>query len=244
MTTELDIPPVEVGTRRSEPEPVATGPVASPLYPVGLVVRHRRCLVVGGGSVAARKVRALLQCGAMVTMVAPDVHDALSDLRQDGELDAHALRRLDVRRRRYERGEVAGYRLVVAATGVPDVDAAVFEDAEAAGVWVNSADDPAHCSVVLPAVWRAGAVTVSVSTDGASPALAAWIRTRVAESVGEHIGALATLLGEARRQLQEEGRPTDSVDWPAVFEGDVPALVAEGRLAEARVAISALTRSH
>jgi siroheme synthase-like protein len=213
--------------------------VDDPLYPVGLVVRGRRCLVVGGGAVAARKIRSLLQCGALVTMVAPDVSEAVRALLTDETTKAMVGDRLDVQRRRYERGEVVGYRLVVAATGVPHVDAAVYEDAEVAGVWVNSADDPAHCSVVLPAVWRTGVVTVSVSTSGTSPALAAWIRARVAESLGAHVGSLARLLGETGRSVQDAGRRTDSVDWSAILDGPVPGLVADGRLAEARAALDA-----
>ncbi len=220
----------------------ATAPLA-PLYPVGLLVEGRRCLVVGGGTVAAHKVRSLVRCGALVTVVAPELHDSLRLLstsagpRGNGAAGTHPI---EVQARPYRRGDAAaGYRLVVAATGDPDVDAAVYEDAEAAGVWVNAADDPAHCSVVLPAVWRTGAVTISVSTDGESPAVASWLRTRVAEAVGARTGQLAALCGQARRRLKEEGRPTGSVDWLAILEGPVPRLVAEGRLAEARAAVAA-----
>lgn len=246
MTTDLGIRPIPAHTSEA---PHGRGPggdrgprpgeptVDGPLYPVGLVVRGRRCLVVGAGKVAARKVRSLLECGAAVTVVAPRVHPAMSALLEDAAEHPRAWGRLEVERRGYQRGDAAGYRLVVAATGVPDVDAAVFEDAEAAEVWVNAADDPSHCSVVLPAVWRAGAVTVSVSTDGVSPALASWLRTQVAELLGAHVGEVAALLGETRRQLHAEGRSTEAVDWPAVLDGPVPALVAQGRLADARAAV-------
>ncbi len=229
----------ETGAAIAGPEPFA----AAPLYPIGLVVRGRSCLVVGGGTVAAHKVRALVRCGAVVTVVAPELHESLRLLSAGsgrplgGAPEEHPI---VVQQRRYRRGEAAaGYRLVVAATGDADVDAAVYEDAEAAGVWVNAADDPAHCSVVLPAVWRTGAVTISVSTDGESPALAGWLRTRVAEVVGAGTGQLAALCGQARRRLKEEGRPTASVDWLAILEGPVPGLVAEGRLDDARAAIGA-----
>ncbi len=211
-------------------------PLGGPLYLVGLVVAGRRCLVVGGGTVATRKVRSLLECGAAVTVVAPDVSEDLL-LLATAEAQATDGHSLDVQLRPYERGEVAGYQLVVVATRDPDVNAAVCEDAAAAGVWANSADDPAHCSMVLPAIWRCGPVTVSVSTDGRSPALASWLRTRLAESAGDHIGQLAMLLGEARQRLQEEGRATESVDWRAILEGPVTALVAAGRLTEAAAAI-------
>ena len=103
-----------------------------------------------------------------------------------------------VERRRYRRGDAAAFRLVVTATGRPDVDGAVYADAEGAGVWVNSADDRAHSSFILPAVHRDGAVTVAVSTGGLSPALASWLRTRLAARVRRELGTLAQVLGEAR----------------------------------------------
>jgi siroheme synthase-like protein len=208
--------------------------VDGPLYPVGLVVRGRRCLVVGGGRVAARKARSLLECGAAVTMVAPEVHEALGLLSAEGTIAAIDGPPLDVQVRPYERGEAAGYRLVIAATGDADVDAAVHGDAEASGVWVNSADDPEHCSVVLPAVWRQGPVTVAVSSGGESPALSTWLRSRLAETLGPEVAALAQLLGEARNRLKAAGRSTQEVDWQSLLQGEVPGLVRAGRLAEAR----------
>jgi siroheme synthase-like protein len=211
----------------------------APLFPVGLALEGRPCLVVGGGPVAARKVAALLECRARVTMVAPEVHVALGLLSEQGVIQAVDGPPLDVRLRPYAAGEAAAYRLAVTATGIPEVDAAVHRDAEAAGVWVNSADDPARCSFQLPAVWRSGPVAVAVSTGGASPALASWLRDRVAEALGPSVGVLADLLSEARAELRAAGRSTEEVDWRAVFAGPVPALVAEGRLAEARAELAA-----
>ena len=140
-----------------------TEPLApSPFYPVSLEVSGRPCLVVGGGTVAARKARTLLECGAVVAVIAP----ALSE-----EMEALASLLRTVERREYAVGDASDFRLVVTATGVPEVDGTVYADAEAAGVWVNSADDPEHSSFILPAVHRDGAVTVAVSTGGLSPAL-------------------------------------------------------------------------
>ena len=111
---------------------------------------------------AARKVGGLLRCGARVTVIAPAFCDAMTQLTP-----------LTLERRPYAPGDAAGYRLVVTATGIPAVDGAVYADAEAAGVWVNSADDVAHCTFILPSVHRDGPVSVAVSTGGTSPALAA-----------------------------------------------------------------------
>ena len=108
-------------------------------------------------------------------------------------------------RRTYRSGDASDFRLVVSATGIAEVDGAVFADADAAGIWVNAADDRAHSSFILPAVHRDGAVTVSVSTGGLSPALAAWLRTRIATQVGDGLGTVAELLAEARARLHAEG---------------------------------------
>ena len=191
-------------------------------YPVVLDVEGRPCLVVGGGPLAARKAAGLLECGAEITVVAPEVDSAIAALG------------VTVERREYEPGMAAAYRLVVTATGVPEVDAAVADDAERAGVWVNSADDPAHCTFTLPSVHRDGSVTIAVSTGGNSPAMAIWLRKRVARDTGPGMGPLAELLGEARRRMRAEGRSTESVDWASLLDGELPELVRAGDLDAAR----------
>jgi siroheme synthase-like protein len=185
------------------------GPAPTAFYPVSLDVNGRACLVVGGGGVAARKARTLLECGALVTVIAPSLTSEMEDLA--GRLHA-------VERRAYANGDAARFRLVVTATGRPDVDGAVHHDAEAAGVWVNSADDRAHSSFILPAVHRDGPVTVAVSTGGLSPAFASWLRDRLAAECGDGTGTLAEVIGEARERLRRAGRPSDSVDWSALFD--------------------------
>jgi len=208
-----------------------------PLYPVTLELDGRPCLVVGGGPVAARKAAGLADCGARVTMVAPgfcDEAEALAREPHPGRTGGVALAR-----RPYAAGEAGRYRLVVTATGVPGVDGGVAADAEGAGVWVNSADDAERCTFILPSVHRDGPVSVAVSTGGASPALATWLRRRAADALGPDLGTLATLLEEARAAVRAGGRSTESIDWQAVLDGAVPALVAEGRLDEARALLAA-----
>jgi len=201
------------------------------LYPVSLVVAGRRCLVVGGGGVAARKVHGLVSCGAAVTVVAPEVHPSIIVL---GD-------RVTVRTRRYETSDIADHQLVIAATGVGAVDSAVARDADRAGVWVNSADDPANCTVLLPAVHRDGPVTIAVSTGGASPALAVWLRRRLAAALVPGTAALAHVLEDARQELRANGRSTESVDWQAALDGVLPELVAAGRIHEAQTLLAEVT---
>jgi siroheme synthase-like protein len=215
----------------------------APVYPVGLVVQGRRCLVVGGGRVAARKIAGLLECKAAVTVVAPEVHEAIGALAEAGAIHTIDDAPLDVQIRPYRRGEVAGYALVVAATGDPAVNDTVYRDALENGVWVNVADDAARCSFIMPAVARDGAVTVSVSTGGASPALAGWLRDRVADWLGPGTGRLASLLDEARQRLHALGLSTESVPWRRLLDGPLPELVRRGRTEEARAALDAFLHS-
>lgn len=128
-------------------------------FPINLNLAGRPVLVVGGGRIAHRKVQQLLACGADVTVLAPHVIEELA------QLNVHVLRR------EYVDGDIAGFRLVITATGDVDVDQRIFDEAEERGIWVNSADDPERCTFTLPAVHRQGPVMVTVSTGGASPAL-------------------------------------------------------------------------
>jgi siroheme synthase-like protein len=208
----------------------------APPYPVVLRVEGRPCLVVGGGPVAARKIADLFGCGADVTVVAPEIDPAIDALAAAAERDGRALR---VVRRTYRDGEAAHYRLVITATGIPAIDRRAAADAESAGIWVNSADDADRCTFFLPSVHRQGAVSVSVSTGGTSPALAAWLRRQIGETVGPHLGTLAELLDEGRGALRRAGQPTSAVDWTALLDGGLPELVRDGRIEEARRSIEA-----
>lgn len=192
----------------------------TPLYPVSLDVAGRPALVVGGGPVAARKAASLVECGAVLTVVAPTMVADIETLAARGALRAA--------RRTYRRGEAAEYRLVVTATGLPHVDGQVARDAEAARVWVNAADDVAHCSFQLPAIHRNGPVTIAVSTAGASPALARWLCARLSQAAGTHVGELATMLGAARTRLHAAGRRLEPARWTAVLDGPVPRLLEAG----------------
>lgn len=210
------------------------------IFPVGLNIEGQPCLVVGGGKVAARKIAALLTCGAAVTVVAPSVHEAIGLLAADRTIASLEGPPLDIQLRPYRTGEAAQYRLVMTATGDAAVDAAVHDDALSAGVWVNSADDPEHCTMVLPAVVRDGPVIVSVSTSGSSPALAVWLRNRVADLLGQGLGELAGLMADARARVKDRTGTTEGVDWSAILEGPLPALVADGKIDEARTLLDAV----
>jgi siroheme synthase-like protein len=210
-------------------------PVDHPLYPVNLVLAGRSCLVVGGGRVAATKVQGLLDADARVTVVAPEVDARVAELAAAGTVV--------LERRRYRRGEVRDHRLVIAATGDPAVNQQVYDDGEAAGVWVNSADDPERCSVVLPARLRQGRLTVTVSTGGHSPAVAAWLRARLADEIGPEYDQLIGLLSEAREEVRAQGIGTEQLDWRAALDSGILDLVRAGRLEDAKERLRACLSS-
>lgn len=202
-------------------------PVEVPPYPVNLLLAGRRVLVVGGGAVAAEKVRGLLAAGAIVQVVAPRVNEEVRALPVAVELRAYA------------RGEVAAYRLGVACTDDPAVNRAVFDDGEAAGVWINAADDPSHCSYTLPARLDRGRLLVTVSTSGHSPALAGWLRDQLGRQIGPEVDTLIGLLAEARAAMVAEGRPTLGADWRSALDSGMLDLVRAGRIDEARALLQA-----
>lgn len=162
-------------------------------YPIFLEVRGRLCLVVGGGAVAERKVRGLLEQGALVRVVSPTLTPALAAEAAAGHL-VH-------RSRPFAPADLEGAFLAFAATDDPAVNAAVAAAAEAARIPVNVADDPSRSTFLVPSTLKRGDLAVAVSTGGASPALAKRLRAELEEKVGEEYAALARLLGEARREV-------------------------------------------
>jgi siroheme synthase-like protein len=155
-------------------------------YMACLDLEGRSCLVVGGGSVALEKARGLLECGAHVTVVAPQIVGELL------ELDVELVRR------GYRSSDLDGRFLVVAATSTPSANRRVFREAEARSLLCNVVDVPDLCSFILPAVVRRDPIAVAVSTGGASPALAQRIRDDIADLIGPEHAELARWLKELR----------------------------------------------
>jgi precorrin-2 dehydrogenase / sirohydrochlorin ferrochelatase len=202
-----------------------------PQYPVNLIVKGRPCLVVGGGPVAAQKAAALLACGAEVHVVAEEVGPDVRALAVTWE------------ERSYSLGEVSDYRFVVAAADSAATNAAVFEDGEAAGVWVNSVDDPDHCSATLPAIMRRGSLMVTVSTGGRSPAIASWLKERLAAEIGPEYEVLVDLLAAEREAVRANGRSTEGLNWQKALDSDMLELIKNGQVADARERLQACLSS-
>jgi siroheme synthase-like protein len=204
----------------------------APHYPVNLVVEGRSCLVVGGGAVATEKARELVACGAEVHVVATEVGPGV-----------RAIDGLAWEQRPYRPGEAAEHRLVIAATDDPEVNRQVHRDADAAGVWVNSADDPANCTFLLPSRIRQGPVLVTFSTAGEAPAVSRWLRRQFQEEIGPEYAMLVELVSAERERLHAEGRTTMGLDWQAALDSGMLELIREGRAAEAEELLRACLSS-
>jgi siroheme synthase-like protein len=200
-------------------------------YPVSLVVDGRRCVVVGAGRIAARKIDALLSAGAQVQVVAVSIGPDVRALAENG--------RLSFTERAFEPADLDGAWLATAATGDPNVDGSVYRAGEERRIWVNAADDPASCSFTLMSVVRRGDLVVTIGTGGRSPALATWLRTRLETELGPEYATLLEVLSEAREELQAAGRSTEDPDWRRALDSGMLESIRAGRVDEAKETLRA-----
>jgi precorrin-2 dehydrogenase / sirohydrochlorin ferrochelatase len=162
--------------------------------PIFLDVTGRRCVVIGAGDVAARKVASLLEAGAQVVVISPSMVDALADLVCTG--------RILCIQREYQAGDMSGAALVYAATDDADLQQRVYAEARARGIPINVADVPALCSFIVPATLMRGSLKIAVSTEGASPAMAKRIVARLKRLFGPEYGLALEVLRAARHHLK------------------------------------------
>jgi precorrin-2 dehydrogenase/sirohydrochlorin ferrochelatase len=158
-------------------------------------VRDRTCLVIGAGPVGLEKIEGLLAADAHVVVVAPEAEPAVAELAREGSLIWH--------RRPYEEADLEGALLVFAATSDTELNVRVFRQAERRAMLVNVVDVPPLCNFIMPAIVRNGAVSIAISTSGASPALAKRLKREIAEQFGEPYAVLAELLNDIRGWAKE-----------------------------------------
>lgn len=182
-------------------------------YPMFLKISGKKCVVVGGGGVARRKVRALLEHGASVEVISPDPCSELDKLAETGEIK--------VLRRHYQAGDLQGAFLAIAATDNRALNRQVVKEARDRAVLVSVADDPENSDFILPSYVRRGALTIAVSTGGVSPALARKIRTRLEKELGDEYASLVRLVGEVRAEVKRRGIKISGDDWQEALDLDL-----------------------
>lgn len=205
-------------------------------YPVYLLLRDRSCLIAGGGDVAERKALSLLEAGADVTVVSPDLTRKLADL-------AHAqkIRHLP---RMFEERDMAGMFLVIAATDSPETNASVAKLCRKKHVLVNAVSPPEESSFIVPSVVERGDLVIAISTSGDSPGLSKRIRRELEERYGKEYEAFLDRMGAIRKRLKEEfgdeGKRREVMD--ALLESDVLYLLKHGEAHEADMRIEEILR--
>ena len=166
------------------------------LFPMFVKLRDRLCVVVGGGDVAEAKIPGLLEAGAKVRVIAPEVTEAISAWAKEG--------RLDWAPRKFGPGDLSGAFVVIAATSVLGVNQDVFHEADAQGILCNAVDDPERCHFYYPAVVRRGPLQIAISTAGFSPALAQRLRRELETQFGPEYETWLEWLGAVRSALRAD----------------------------------------
>ena len=197
-------------------------------YPINLVgLENRRCIVVGGGEVAQRKVESLLEADAeRVLVISPRLTHKLGTLLQ--------AKRIEHRPRGYQAGDLEGAFVVIAATDDPTVNRDVWQEAQDRSLLINVVDDPDRCNFFVPSVVRRGDLTISICTGGQDPALSARLRQELEPRFGREYAAFLEMAGTLRDRVGRElsGRARLRF-WYALADSEILALLKEGKRREA-----------
>ncbi len=162
-------------------------------YPIFLKVEQKLCVVIGGGPVAERKITSLLEAGARVKVIAPEVTERIRTLAREGKIIWEE--------RPYRSGDLKDAFLVIAATNNPQVQEEVFAEAEERKIFCNVVDKPALCSFIVPSVVKRGRLQIAISTSGASPALAKRLREQLEELFGPEYAEYLELMAAWRKEI-------------------------------------------
>ncbi len=182
-------------------------------YPAFLKIHGKRCVVIGGGAVALRKTKMLLDFGADVTVISPTLSPGLERLAEAGTVR--------LVRREYETGDLKDVVIAIAATDARETNQRVADEAREQGVLVNVVDDPEKSDFIIPSFFRRGGLTIAVSTGGASPALARKIRTRLEGILGEESALLLSIVADVRSALKERGIMVSADAWQQALDLDL-----------------------
>lgn len=192
-------------------------------FPVNLNLYGKKCLVVGGGNVAERKVKNLLDSGAEVYVVSPIFTEWLENASANGLISAY--------KRCYETADLDGVFLVIGATDDCDINNKIADDCNQRNLLVNIVDSPGRCNFIVPAILRRGSLTVSVSTDGRSPMLARKIRDELDALFGSEYAEFLDLLGLVREYVLKNVlcEETRRDIFYKLVHSDIPDLLKDGK---------------
>lgn len=206
-------------------------------YPIMLDIEGKRCVVIGGGQVALRKVETLLKHGAVVEVISPEMCPGLEQLASSGSVK--------VARRTYRAGDLQDAAVVISATDDSETNRSASQEALKSGTLVNVVDVPELSSFIVPSTLRRGDLTVAVSTNGRSPALARRIRAELEKDLGEEYSLLVSLADEVRSELKRDGISIPGEAWQQALELEsLLALLRAGRWDEAKKQLSDALRKH
>ncbi len=181
-------------------------------YPVSLNIRGRKCLVIGGGQVAVRKVAGLLEHGAVVEVISPELCPELAELAAKREITAFT--------REYRAGDLEGAFVAILATDDSRVNREAVAEAGKRAVLVNVVDRAEESDFIAPSYLRRGDISIAISTSGKSPALARKLRIRLEEEFGEEYARLASLLSAVRAEVLEKKLKVNGEDWQQAIDLD------------------------
>lgn len=203
-------------------------------YPIFIDLTEKRCLVIGGGRIAERKVKMLVEYGAKVSVISPELSLVLEQMARDGEIE--------IKKRKFTPGDTEGFTLVIAATNAKQVNAQIVEETKTNNILCNIVDRPDLCSFIAPSVIRRGPLQIAISTGGNSPALSKAIRQKIETEIGEEYGKLAELLGNLRDEIKEEFSDNEaarsSIWGKIVYSEEILSLLREGRYKEVQEIIA------
>ncbi len=206
-------------------------------YPVYLNLAEKRCVVIGGRRHALEKVEGLLQAGAQVTVIAPQINAELQVLQEAGKIT--------VIQRDYQPGDLEGAFLVIGTTMDPDLNARLWQEANARNILINAVDDVPHCNFIAPSIVRQGDLVVAISTSGTAPALAVRLRERLTRELGPEYARFLDLVRPLRQELPRlysKFKDRRAI-WYRLVDSDILELLRRGDEAGARARIDEIVHA-
>ncbi len=201
----------------------------SPLsfYPMYLNIQGMRCVVIGGGPVAHRKVKTLLEYGAEVDVISPVINLELQELAQQGNIC--------VFQRHYQNGDLKKARLVIAATNDRNINQQIMEEAKSAGILINITDNPVNSDFIVPSSFHRGDMRIAISTGGRSPSLSRRIRQKLEKEFGEEYANLIDIVEEVRTEVRRQKISVKASQWQEALDIDsLLPLLKEGKFQQAK----------